>query len=414
VLLFRIYNVKLSSFIKRMGISQSRSQQVPTVLPSGLPRTPTFTAPNNIVDKIKGLGDVIKHFNENDTTSIEGFIDNYNKQVSDKEKIDLGPEVKSLMLSFHNQVLEVIDSQLGANSTPEEKQAVLKAKLKDNKQLNEMLKMYYDKKLMDFETKVFSDETVRDNPEVMSTVSNIMNNVKSLKVKYKFFEYKYIQMNVFLIVFIQYVYNSMSKFIVDVIAYNQTRDAIRQEMTKKIFEATQKILGASDIQMKPEDADTINRLIFNLQQKVQKDQTEIQELSGKLKNNSLSDLLNFVLTSDETLASHIMEGVDKYKSSKPINAQQNKGNQQNQQQKTQYIQGQYQGPKPQQPQGNQYFKQNIDQTANKTNSSQTANKTNSGQIANTTNSGQTSTNSQQGGFVRGSSMFPQAFYELTK
>jgi hypothetical protein len=385
-----------------MGISQSRSQQVPTVLPSGLPRTPTFTAPNNIVDKIKGLGDVIKHFNENDTTSIEGFIDNYNKQVSDKEKIDLGPEVKSLMLSFHNQVLEVIDSQLGANSTPEEKQAVLKAKLKDNKQLNEMLKMYYDKKLMDFETKVFSDETVRDNPEVMSTVSNIMNNVKSLKVKYKFFEYKYIQMNVFLIVFIQYVYNSMSKFIVDVIAYNQTRDAIRQEMTKKIFEATQKILGATDIQMKPEDADTINRLIFNLQQKVQKDQTEIQELSGKLKNNSLSDLLNFVLTSDETLASHIMEGVDKYKSSKPTNAQQNKGNQQNQQ-KPQYTQGQYQGAKPQQ---NQYFKQNIDQTTNKTNSSQTTNKTNSGQA---------STNSQQqGGFVRGSSMFPQAFYELTK
>jgi hypothetical protein len=412
VLFFRIYNVKLSSFIKRMGITQSKSQQVPAILPSGLPRTPTFTAPNNIVDKIKGLGDVIKHFNENDTTSIEGFIDNFNKQVSDKEKIDLGPEVKSLMLSFHNQVLEVIDSQLGANSTPEEKQAVLKAKLKDNKQLNEMLKMYYDKKLMDFETKVFSDETVRDNPEVMSTVSNIMNNVKSLKVKYKFFEYKYIQMNVFLIVFIQYVYNSMSKFIVDVIAYNQTRDAIRQEMTKKIFEATQKILGASDLQMKPEDADSINRLIFNLQQKVQKDQTEIQELSGKLKNNSLSDLLNFVLTSDETLASHIMEGVEKYKqtskptnaqqtskptnaqqTSKPTNAQGNKGQQQYQQ-KAQYIQGQYQGVKPTpQPQTN-YPKQIVEQNIPKTNSSENT--------------------SQQGGFVRGSSMFPQAFFELTK
>jgi hypothetical protein len=299
-----------------MGVSQSKNTTSEAVIQQkALDLTPQFTAPEGIVEKIKGLGEVITFFNDNDTTSLEAFIDKYNKQVSAKDQIDIGPEIKSMMMGFHNQLLEVIDGQL-IGATSSEKEQVLKSKLKDNKQLNEMLRMYYNKKMQDVETLVLNDEVVKNNPEITDTVKVILNNVKSLKVKYKFFEYKYIQLNVFMIVFIQYVYNSMTKFIVDVIAYNQARDAIRQEMTQKIFRATQEIMGASDMELKPQDAEAINRMITNLQDKIKKDQQEIQDMSGKLKNNSLSDLLNFVLTSDENLASHIMEGVDKYKATK--------------------------------------------------------------------------------------------------
>lgn len=379
-----------------MGSSQSKAPPAPTVipavLPSGLPVTPTFTAPDGIVDKIRGLGDVIRHFNDNDTSSIEGFIDNYNKQVSNKERIDIGPEMKTMMLNFHNQVLEVIDQELGSSSTPEEKREVLKARLKDNNQLNDMIKMYYDKKLMDFESKVMADATVQSNPEVLNTVKTIMGNVKSLKVKYKFFEYKYIQLNVFLIVFIQYVYNTMSKFIVDVIAYNQTRDAIRQEMTKKIFKATQDILGSSELQMKPEDADAINKMIANLQQKVQKDQYEIQELSNKLKTNSLSDLLNFVLTSDETLASHIMDGVDRYKFTKQVRAATSGSNRSNS------------------------AKSNASTSKQSNSNARAASASASYKPSNVSPFllPITDVPAQQGGFVRGASMFPQAFFDLSK
>jgi hypothetical protein len=299
-----------------MGLSQSKTTAPqPVIQQKTLDLTPQFTAPNGVVEKLKGLGEVINYFNDNDTSSLESFIDKYNQQVSAKDQIDVGPEIKAMMMNFHNQLLTVIDTQL-VGATTNEKQQALKAKLKDNKQLNEMLRLYYNQRMQDIETRVLEDEVVKANPEITDTVRVIMNNVKSLKVKYKFFEYKYIQMNIFMIVFIQYVYNSMGKFIVDVIAYNQARDAIRQEMTQKIFKATQDIMGASDMQLKPQDAESINRMISNLQEKIQRDQKEIQELSGQLKNNSLSDLLNFVLTSDETLASHIMEGVDKFKTGK--------------------------------------------------------------------------------------------------
>jgi hypothetical protein len=299
-----------------MGLSQSKTiAPQPVIQQKALDLTPQFTAPNGVVEKLKGLGEVINYFNDNDTSSLESFIDKYNQQVSAKDQIDVGPEIKAMMMNFHNQLLTVIDTQLVGATTNEKKQA-LNAKLKDNKQLNEMLRLYYNQRMQDIETRVLEDEVVKSNPEITDTVRVIMNNVKSLKVKYKFFEYKYIQMNIFMIVFIQYVYNSMGKFIVDVIAYNQTRDAIRQEMTQKIFKATQDIMGASDMQLKPQDAESINKMIANLQEKIQRDQKEIQELSGQLKNNSLSDLLNFVLTSDETLGSHIMEGVDKFKAGK--------------------------------------------------------------------------------------------------
>lgn len=309
-----------------MGLSQSKAKSTSTNAVSspelGYTGSPVFMAPNNIVDKIKGLGDVIGFFNDNDTTALEGFVDEYNKKVASKDKIDLGPEIKNLLLSFHNQLLTVIDNQV-VGASPAEKQQILKSKLKDNKQLNEMLSLYYNDKLRSIETRVMNDETVRGNKELGDTVKTILGNVKSLKVKYKFFEYKYIQLNIFMIVFIQYVYNSMTKFIVDVIAYNQVRDAFRQEMTQKIFDATKQIMTASDIQIKPQDADSVNRLIQGLQDKVKRDQEEIQEMSSKLKNNSMADLLNFILKSDENLASHIVEGVEKYKQNQPFPSNQN-------------------------------------------------------------------------------------------
>lgn len=421
-----------------MGLSQSKNQQPVVVQQKALDLTPQFTAPEGIVEKIKGLGDVINFFNDNDTTSIENFIDTYNKQVSAKEQIDIGPEIKGLMLGFHNQLLEVIDGQLiGATTT--EKQQVLKSKLKDNKALNDMLRLYYNQKMQDVETRVLNDEIVKSNPEITETVRIIMNNVKSLKVKYKFFEYKYIQLNVFMIVFIQYVYNSMGKFIVDVIAYNQARDAIRQEMTQKIFRATQEIMGASEMQLKPQDAEAINKMIVNLQEKVQRDQKEIQDLSGKLKNNSLSDLLNFVLTSDETLASHIMEGVDKYKatkatvvsqpstSQKPVVITPNQTKPVQQSQPTLIVQTQTPTvtttPPPYQPKpylGKKPFNPAYQQpptNSKKGNAPQTI--TQAPQLPATLTGGFWRDGSlipqqQTGGFIRDNSLIPQPFFELNK
>ena len=361
-----------------MGSSGSKSSSpssTPTIVSQeAFNSTPQFVAPDGILSKIKGLGEVIGYFNDNDTSSLTNFIDVYNQKVGAKDRIIIGPEIKATMLNFHNQLLSVIDQQIGTNATDIQKQEILKAKLKDNKQLNDMLKMYYNQKMEDVETRVLSDEMVKSSTEMSSTVKVILNNVKSLKVKYKFFEYKYIQLNLFMIVFVQYVYNTMTKFIVDVIAYNQARDAIRQEMTQKIFKATQEIMGASDIALKPEDAEAINKMIGNLQDRVQKDKNEIQELSHRLKNNSMSDLLNFILTSDDALASHVMTTVDKYRQDKNIP-----------------LQSQIPKPQQQQKPNQQPPKQEKQQFPKQDKQQQPT---------------------QNGGFVRDMSVMPQAFYKL--
>jgi hypothetical protein len=379
-----------------MGLSQSKAKATTNsavISPElGYTGTPLFMAPNNIVDKIKGLGDVIGFFNDNDTSALEGFVDDYNKKVASKDKIDLGPEIKNLLLSFHNQLLTVIDGQV-VGATPAEKQQILKSKLKDNKQLNEMLSLYYNDKLRSIETRVLNDETVRGNKELGDTVKTILGNVKSLKVKYKFFEYKYIQLNIFMIVFIQYVYNSMTKFIVDVIAYNQVRDAFRQEMTQKIFDATKQIMSTSDIQIKPQDADAVNKLIQGLQDKVKRDQEEIQEMSAKLKNNSMADLLNFVLKSDENLASHIVEGVEKYKQNQPFPSNQNPNKPWSQNPNKQWQNKQGQTPNPSQDkywQPRTYTDPNDEQY----------------------NMYGGNNDKMKGGFIRDMSLLPQAFHAL--
>lgn len=353
--------------------------------------TPQFMAPDGILSKVKGLGEVIGYFNDNDTSALTNFIDTYNQKVTAKDRIEIGPEIKSTMLNFHNQLLSVIDQQTGmSTATDTQKQEVLKAKLKDNKQLGDMLKMYYNQKLQDVETRVLSDEMVKNSSELSGSVKVILNNVKALKVKYKFFEYKYIQLNLFMIVFVQYVYNTMTKFIVDVIAYNQARDAIRQEMTQKIFKATQEIMGASDIELKPQDAAAINKMISSLQEKIQKDQQEIQDLSSRLKNNSMSDLLNFILTSDDALASHVMNSVDTLR--------QGQGQPQPQPQQQAPTQTQ-QGQKPQQFQKQQWKQQQQQQQVQPLVINQVVNSA-------------PKPPTQNGGFIRDMSVMPQAFYKL--
>jgi hypothetical protein len=394
-----------------MGLSSSKPSSISTtstaniVSQDALNLTPQFMAPDGILSKVKGLGEVIGYFNDNDTSALTNFIDSYNQKVSAKERIEIGPEIKSTMLNFHNQLLSVIDQQTGmSTATDTQKQEVLKAKLKDNKQLGDMLKMYYNQKLQDVETKVLSDEMVKNSSELSGSVKVILNNVKALKVKYKFFEYKYIQLNLFMIVFVQYVYNTMTKFIVDVIAYNQARDAIRQEMTQKIFKATQEIMGASDIELKPQDAAAINKMIGSLQEKIQKDQQEIQDLSSRLKNNSMSDLMNFILTSDDALASHVMSSVDKFRQGQQIPQQQVQASAPQGQ-----SQGQ-QGQRPQQGQQKQQWKQQpqvqppvVNQVVNSAPQPPVVN-----QVVNST----PQPPSQNGGFIRDMSMMPQSFYKL--
>ncbi len=423
-----------------MGSSGSKPTTPSIVSQKALDASPQFIAPDGIISKIKGLGEVIGFFNDNDTSSLTNFIDVYNQKVSAKDKIVVGPEIKTSLLSFHNQMLEVIDQQMGMVATSTEKQEALKAKLKDNRQLNEMLKMYYNQKLQDIETRVLNDEMVKNSSELSNTVKIILNNVKALNVKYKFFEYKYIQLNLFMIVFVQYVYNSMTKFIVDVIAYNQARDAVRQEMTSRIFKATQQIMGASQIELKPQDANAINQMIANLQEKIQKDQNEIQDLSSRLKNNSMSDLLNFILTSDETLASHVMGSVDKYRQERSISQPSTPTPQQPQQPKQQPStptppqqqqpkqqpprQQQPQPPKLQQPppQPQQPTSQpvaspptpamtpNVTKQPNATPAT-TPNATKQPN-ATPTNVPTANTSQQTGGFIRDMSILPQAFYNL--
>jgi len=382
---FVLVNIKMGLSSSKTSSSQASSSTTKVVSQDAFDLTPQFVAPDGILTKIKGLGEVIGYFNDNDTSSLTNFIDVYNQKVSTKDRIEIGPEIKSTILTFHNELLSVIDQQMGMNATDTQKEEILKSKLKDNKALNEMLKMYYNKKLEDVETRVLSDEMVKNSSELSGTVKVILNNVKSLKVKYKFFEYKYIQLNLFMIVFVQFVYNSMTKFIVDVIAYNQARDAIRQEMTKKIFKATQDIMGASDIELKPQDAAAINKMIASLQDKVQKDQREIQELSLRVKNNSMSDLLNFILTSDDALASHVMSSVDKYRQEKniPLQSQQPPRQQPTKQQGEQKPKQQVDQQKPSQPPANlQVDQQKPNQPP------------------------------QNGGFIRDMSMIPQVFYKL--
>jgi hypothetical protein len=140
-------------------------------------------------------------------------------------------------------------------------------------------------------------------------LTNIFDTIKELKVRYRFFEYKYIELNVFMLLFVQHVYTAMSDFTTQVLAINKLREEDRQNIMKNGFDSINNTLKESGLKLQPDDYNNMQKLFTSLQTKLTNQDKEMRDKMDGLMQITTANMSDFVgALSKSTLDSMVAAG----------------------------------------------------------------------------------------------------------
>ena len=250
----------------------------------------------------------------NNSEIIMKVVNEYNKNIKDeKMKVNVDNLGKSMdvIKNYHNELANSLKGENAPNLSTlnaDKRLATLNgiAELKDSPSTYNAIRNLVEKKLGSVKTKMDAFEFFKENTEIKSVVDKIMNGIVDLNARSMFFEYKYISMYIFMTVFIQHMYNTMDKFMGEVVQLNELRNRYRQQANKEIFDAILDAVDKSgvDITEHLKDHDVLVR------EKAQELQKKIDTVQTDYRNTiemNMSSLLEFILKNEKQMADSLMK-----------------------------------------------------------------------------------------------------------
>jgi hypothetical protein len=243
--------------------------------------------PSVVFERLKNLQDILTGFTDNDPKFISKYIQQYNNDArSSGLQLDMAkiqPQL-SRIDNLHTQLIRQITNDATITSqqlsSSDNYQNQLKNALKDtpkliNTRLPEVTKGLITKEIEALQ----NDNLIKKDPVVQGTVNSILSSIIGLKSRYSFFEYKYVQMNVLVMVIIQNLYNIMITSIKNIIDLHTKQSKQRDEDLNNILKLILSLLNSSQLSITPEDFDKINLLVNNVKEKSIRDAESLKQIA---------------------------------------------------------------------------------------------------------------------------------------
>jgi hypothetical protein len=275
-----------------------------------------------LVDNINNLNQILTQFKENDTKAMIDKIKRDNvllqnfKNLSPEEqekyryKLKLDDNLLNKLEDIHGNILNNLDYSFGDVKT--------KGKLGDDKNLQQYIQGFVDKDL-DLRMKDYlQNPFIQGDPTVARSMADVTNSIKTIRGKYKYFEYKYVQMNLFLMVFINYVNNTMRQYIDETAAFYAARQKYHLVLIQNVIKTFQSQLGDEAKKMTDIDIENFTIPLSQLTNEITKSITDNRNLAEAQKSKNLADILSFVMSKEAEFANAIVDSVDKYKEQSAI------------------------------------------------------------------------------------------------
>lgn len=227
-------------------------------------------------DQISELGSLIKKYNENDTKALL-------QTVKDFKGAPNMSNIESHVEKFHNELLNAI-SVMNPGMGTEEKDRRLQGVLTTRAELPAHLKGAYDIKFKEFKNKLMNDSAIAKDKNVQKDLGLVFDNIIDLKTKYKFFEYRYIQMNLFMIAFTQHAFSTVDQFVNVVIEYTRQRDTASGELIKMLL----KIMKEAEMTIQDNDFAAIDKLMKDMETEIADKKLKMDTAAEKAKQNILT------------------------------------------------------------------------------------------------------------------------------
>lgn len=236
-------------------------------------------------DKFKQVSELFQGYNTSSPAEIQERLRTIRTTLGSQD-ITLSPEITTAMESVHNALISSIDKKITtSNLSPQQRNSARKEALK-NMQFEEILSVLTSNFSGDIDTqknRVLENLGIATNAEIGQSVSSIFDTVKSLKVKYKFFEYKYIELNVFMLLYVQYSYETLQNFVDNVLQFNKIKNQSRDELIAEAFKSVSALMNDAQLQATPTDTDSLKKIMTALQ-------TNMQE-KDEIMNNKLNQVI---------------------------------------------------------------------------------------------------------------------------
>lgn len=253
-----------------MGASQSTNGSAPL----------TLTDPNilskDTITKFNEFSKVLNMLGENDPALVTTYIDEYNnnRDTPDNLKLVLTPNMKDQISRFHSNVVEFATVQGNFQSTNDKIKAQLST---GNEVVNNILPKAVSKQMEGSvaDLNKYVEEVrpfLNKNPQLDSNVKGIIDTVVNLKSRYSFFEYKYIQLNIFMLALFSNYNKIILSLVTDVTGLVKSHE---KAMNGKIDDAFKLVLALLNTnQISTQDLDSISNVFNEMKKKLEQDTKE--------------------------------------------------------------------------------------------------------------------------------------------
>ena len=234
-------------------------------------------------DQIDKLSKYIEYFNTSDLNSLFKVIDESGNNYGDLKA------VKAFVKEFYENLMKQI-SEENSNLSNSQKNDKLQAHLQDQK-LPEYIKTIYDKELNKLKEDVSNSTYIQNDSGAKKNLETIFTNISHLKSKYKYFEYKYIQLNLFMLVFIQHTFKTMEDFVSKVTKYIAEQDKTRSKTVSELINLLVKIMNQADLNIDKNDFNAINIMMASLEKEIKDKQNRVNSQVSKFATEASAQLL---------------------------------------------------------------------------------------------------------------------------
>ena len=239
-----------------------------------------------IGENINNLGELLNQFSKNDTEAIVDKI---------KKMDEFGGKFPSSLLNrvstVHKTILDTIDTSL----TPEDKKKQIESDSGIVSYINKFVDKDMDSKMKDY----LNNPYIKNDEVVLKSMTDVTNNIKTIRSKYKYFEYKYVQMNMFLILFTKQMYTTINKFIVENAAFYEAREKYHLVLIHNVIKTFQNIFSDETRQLTDLDTGSFTDAMNVLTKSVMDTMQKQKQITQTQKDQSLSAILSVLMNQED-------------------------------------------------------------------------------------------------------------------
>lgn len=241
----------------------------------GTNELPKLVDPNILstgtVDKFNEFSKVLKMLGENDPALVTSYINDYNDKAPTGLKLNLSKDLQDQITRFHGNVVKHA-TILGPFTNDDDK---IKTQLSNGKEVVEkILPKAVSEQMKDnvLALNKYVEEVrpfLKKNPQLDANVKGIIDTVVSLKSRYSFFEYKYIQLNIFMLALFSNYNQIILSLVTDVTGLVKKHE---EAMSGKIDDAFKLVLALLNTnQISTDDLDKISNVFNEMKKKLEED-----------------------------------------------------------------------------------------------------------------------------------------------